>query len=155
MNIGIIVYSQTGNTLSVAEKLKEALTAKGHAVKIDMITAEGEVDPGKPFTLTSKPDPGKYEAIVLAAPVMALTLNPAMKKYLAQIPRIGGKKAACFVTQLAQASWLGGSRAIRLIRRALKNKGADFSCSAIVHWKDEAKRRQQITEAVSALGGLF
>ena len=29
MNIGIIVYSQTGNTLSVAKKLEEKLSATG------------------------------------------------------------------------------------------------------------------------------
>jgi flavorubredoxin len=155
MDIGIIVYSQTGNTLSVAEKLKDALAAKGHKVKIDKVTAEGEVGPGQPFTLKSKPDPGKYEALVFAAPVMAFTLNPAMKAYLGQMPSVDGKKAGCFVTQQLPAGWMGGNRAVKIISRALRDKGADVCSSAIVHWKDEIKRGQQIDEAVAALGGLF
>lgn len=155
MDIGIIVYSQTGNTLSVAEKLRDALAAKGHAVKIDRVTAEGEVGPGEPFTLTSKPDPGKYEALVFAAPVMAFTLNPAMKAYLGQIPSIEGKKAACLVTQQLPAGWMGGNRAIRFISRALKDKGADVCCSVIVHWKNEVKRGKQIEGAIAAIVGLF
>ncbi len=157
MDIGIIVYSQTGNTLSVAEKLKDALAAKGHSAKIDKVTAEGEVSPGPGQTLTlkSKPDPGKYEALVFAAPVMAFSLNPVMKAYLAQLRGIGSKKAACFVTQHLGAGWMGGNRAVRIISKALKNNGADVCCSAIVHWKDEIKRGLQTDEAVAAISEVF
>lgn len=157
MNIGIIVYSQTGNTLSVAEKLRDALKSKGHTATIDRITAEGDVSPnsGKPLTLKSKPDPSKYDALVFASPVMAFSLNPVMKAYLAQMKELKGVKAACFVTQQLPADWMGGNRAIRIISRALKEKGADVCCSAIVHWKDEIKREQQTAEAVAAMGGVF
>lgn len=47
MKIGIIVYSQTGNTLSVAQKLCDSNTSYGNQVSILKITAfneqEGEV----------------------------------------------------------------------------------------------------------------
>jgi len=39
VNIGIIVYSKTGNTLSAAQKLQEKLVAHGHVVNIEQITA--------------------------------------------------------------------------------------------------------------------
>ncbi len=44
MKIGIIVYSQTGNTFSVAEKLKAKLTAAGHNVNIERLTTVGGED---------------------------------------------------------------------------------------------------------------
>ena len=34
MKIGIIVYSKTGNTYSVAEKLESSLAKAGHTVEI-------------------------------------------------------------------------------------------------------------------------
>ena len=40
MNVGIIVYSKTGNTLSVAEKLQEAIRSAGHTVNIERIETE-------------------------------------------------------------------------------------------------------------------
>ena len=40
MKIGIVVYSQTGNTYQVAEKLQETLSDKGHSVNIERINVE-------------------------------------------------------------------------------------------------------------------
>ena len=41
MNIGIIVYSQTGNTLSVAKKLEEKLSLAGHSATLEQVKAIG------------------------------------------------------------------------------------------------------------------
>jgi len=35
MNIGIIVFSKTGNTLSVAEELRDRLLEMGHKVALE------------------------------------------------------------------------------------------------------------------------
>lgn len=150
MNIGIIVYSGTGNTLLVAEKLKDALAAKGHGVTVDKITTEGDVSQ-RNFKLTSRPDPGRYDGLVLAAPVMAFSLNPAMKAYLNDMPDIKGKKAACFVTKQLPGNWTGGSGSVKAISAVLKQKGAEVICSGIVHWKDEQKRGSEIDEVVAAI----
>lgn len=40
MNIGIIVYSISGHTLSVAAKLGEKLSAAGHAVTLERLETE-------------------------------------------------------------------------------------------------------------------
>ena len=155
MNIGIILNSQTGHTLSIVEKLKEKLSEKGHSVTIDRVTAKGKIEPGKPVSLDAKPDPAGYDALVLAAPVMGFTLNPAMKAYLAEIGSIEGKKAACLVTQHLPYGWMGGNRAVRIMKRALNGKGAKVAGKAIVHWVNEEKRVQQAEKAVSTLSGLF
>ena len=41
MNIGMIIHSQTGNTHSVAMKLKEKLSAAGHAVDLERLKVVG------------------------------------------------------------------------------------------------------------------
>lgn len=155
MNIGILVYSQTGNTLSVAEKLKAALESKGHDACIESITNEGEISPGKPVTLVSVPDPAKYDALVFAAPVMAFSLNPVMKEYLQQIPPIKGKKAGVFSTQQFPANWMGGNRAMKTMSVLLSAKGAQAFRGGVVHWKDEKKRSAQAEEVIAALCKAF
>ncbi len=42
MNVGIVVYSKTGNSLSVAEKVKKDLERKGFSVTMLAIEASGE-----------------------------------------------------------------------------------------------------------------
>lgn len=59
MNIGIIVFSKTGNTLSVAEKLQGALIEMGHKAALEKVTAskDVEMDP-KRVTLTCQDNDG-------------------------------------------------------------------------------------------------
>jgi flavodoxin len=110
MNVGIIVYSQTGNTLSVAQKLEGALKANGHAAGIARVEAG------------STPDVSPYDLVIFAAPVQAFALAPAMKLYLSQISSLAGKKVCCFVTQQLKKAWLGGNHAVRQIQAACKGK---------------------------------
>ncbi len=155
MNIGIIVYSQTGNTLSVARRLKDALEAKGLTAAVEQITVEGEIQAGKPINITSAPDTAKYDALVFASPVMAFSLNPVMKEYFKLLPDLKGKKAGCFVTQGLPYNWMGGSRAIKSMSVALKDKGAEVAATGIVHWKDETARETQAAKTVETLCGAL
>ncbi|MGE5494917.1 MAG: flavodoxin family protein [Burkholderiales bacterium] len=151
MNVGIIVYSQTGNTLSVAKRLKDALEAKGLQAAVERVTIEGEKLTNEPIIITSAPDAAKYDALVFASPVMAFSLCPVMKQYLKQLPDLKGKKAGCFVTQGLPYDWMGGSRAIRIMSAALKDKGAEVAATGIVHWKNETAREEQAAKTVEAL----
>jgi flavorubredoxin len=113
MNIGIILYSQSGNTLSVAQKLQEKLIALGHTVNIEQITVTGDVSPGKrQFELTAIPAVDPYEGLVFATPVQAFSLNPVMAAYLEQVPSLKEKKFACLITKHLPFSWTGGKQAI-------------------------------------------
>ncbi len=150
MNIGIIVYSQTGNTLKAAESIKDTLKAKGHKAAIEQVTIEGELAPDKPVKLTSTPDASKYDALIVASPVMAFSLNPVMKAYLSQIKEISGKKTACFVAQGLPFNWMGGNQALKWMSRQLRSKGADICGTGTVHVNEK-----QAAAAVAKLGGLF
>lgn len=151
MNIGILVYSQTGHTLEVAEKLSEKLTSRGDSVSIEKIEPEGEVSPGmKSVSFTSKPDPSPYDAVVFASPVQAFSLAVPMKYYLAQIPRLEGKKIALLVTKQLPGRWTGGNRAIRQMARFCEEKGGYVLRSEIVFWSSK-EREKDIEEAVDTL----
>jgi len=155
MNIGIIVFSQTGHTLSVAEKLKNALVVQGHSAVIEQVSVEGEVSPDKPVVLGSAPNTAKFDAVIFAAPVMGFMLNPAMKAYLSQMKELAGKKAGFLVTQQLPFGWMGGDRAVRAMSELVRARGGTPGASGIVHWGNEAKREKQTLEAVGKLCGMF
>ena len=135
MKIGIIVYSQTGNTLSVAEKLEEKLTAAGHSAEIEQVTVAGGRKSGeRAFQLESRPDVSQYEALVFGAAVEAFSLSPVMMNYLTGIDSLQGKQVACLVTQFFPYPWMGGNRAIRQMRKLCESKGAAIRGTAVVNW---------------------
>ena len=154
MNIGMIVYSQTGNTHSVALKLQEKLSAAGHTVTLERIEVSGEVQPGKPVQFKTLPDAAKYDALVFGSPVQAFSLCQAMVDYLKQVASLQGKKVAFLVTQAFPYPWLGGNRAIRQMKRLCESQGATVCGSGIVNWMKK-RREQQIVEVVDRLSSLF
>lgn len=155
MKIGIIVYSQTGNTYSVAQRLQEKLTAAGHAVQIERVVPVGDVHPGvKKLNFETLPAAGNYDALVFAAPVQAFTLAVAMSVYLRQLPALGNKKIACFVTMAFPYPWLGGNRAITLMNKICESKGGKVCETGIVNWSNK-QREAQINGLVDIFSGLF
>lgn len=154
MNIGIIVYSQTGNTYSVALKLQERLAMAGHTVTLERIEVIGQVAPGRPVQFQTLPDIEPYDALVFGAPVHGFSLCQPMSGYLEQVGSLHGKKIACLVTQGFPYPWLGGNRAIRQMRRLCESKGATVCGSGIVNWMNK-RREQQIAEVTDRLSRAF
>ena len=151
MKIGIIVYSQTGNTLSVAEKLEEKLTAAGHSAEIEQVTVAGGRKSGeRAFQLESRPDVSQYEALVFGAAVEAFSLSPVMMNYLTGIDSLQGKQVACLVTQFFPYPWMGGNRAIRQMRKLCESKGATLSGSGVVNWVG-SRRAKTTARAIDRL----
>lgn len=133
MNIGIIVHSQTGNTYSVAEKLREKFSTSGHNVTIERINPIGNAHPGvKNLQLETYPDIASYEGLVLAAPVWAFNISPVMAAYLSQLSTIKAKKIAAFVTMGFPFAWMGGNRAIAKLKEICKAKGQTLTATAII-----------------------
>ena len=151
MNIGLLIYSYTGNTLSVAEKVRDQLLANGHTATIERIHASNE-DPKKIQTekashLTAYPDPASYDAVILAAPVNGFSLAKVMQMYLEQRPGLSGKSVRIFVTHHFPRAWLGGSQAIRQFKDRCEANGAKVECTGIIDWTNK-KRAQEIAELV-------
>ena len=155
MNIGIILYSWSGNTLSVAEKLQEKLSAAGHSVALEQVSVVGERKRGdRTFELETRPDPGPYGAVVFGTAVEAFSLSPVLTAYLKEVESLEGKKVACLVTQAFPYPWMGGNRAVHQMRKLCQSKGATVVGTGVVNW---AKSRREMTtdRAVDRLSGLF
>ncbi len=155
MKIGIIVYSQTGNTLSVVEKLKEKLAAQGHTAVLEQVTVAGGRKSGdRAFQLKTRPDAGQYDTLVFGSAVEAFSLSPVMRGYLAGVDSLQGKQVACLVTQFFPYPWMGGNRAIRQMRRLCKSKGATVCGAGVVNWarfrraKTTARAIDRLTQAI-------
>lgn len=143
MKIGIIVWSVSGHTLSVAEAFSKCLADKGHTVTIERIGISGDpMKPGTPWEFTKAPKTEGYDALVFGSYVEAFCLAAVMKKYLEGIAGLSGKKSLVLVTQGLPMAWMGGNHAVRQIKGLIKAKGGIVADSAIVSWGNKAKERQ-------------
>ena len=155
MNIGIIVYSQTGHTLEVCEKLKERLIGEGHSVALEQVTVVGGRTPKtKEFELEAKPNVENYDAIVFASYVEAFSLCAVMARYLKAIGSLEGKQVACLATQQFPYPWMGGSRAIKQMKALCRSKGATVQVTGIVNWA-KSRREATMESAVAQLSKAF
>jgi flavodoxin len=158
MNIGILVHSQTGHTLSVAQKIEKMLTEKGHTCRIEQVRARDEeaISRGQvmqPIQLINPPDPLAYDALIFGAPVWGFSLSKVMNAYLERIPKLSGKKAACFITQSFPHPIFGGNRSLKQMKSACQQKGASLYASGIVNWSN-SRREDQIEDLVKSLSQI-
>jgi multimeric flavodoxin WrbA len=154
MNIGIVVYSQTGHTLAVAKELEEALSAAGHTVKLERVEAAGPVGPAETgVRLKTKPDIAPYDAVVFGSPVIGGALPPAMSSYMAQLPSLRGKKVACLVTHFFRLAW-GADQTIAQMEGICASKGTAVCGAGNVKWF-QLRRKRQIDEVVEHMSKLF
>ena len=145
MKIGIIVHSFTGNTLSVAEKIKEKLKIAGHEAQIAQIKIAGGEQPNMlQFSIEDAPETSGYDALVIGAPVRAFQASPVIVAYLSGLPVLNGKKTAVFVTKQLPANWMGGNSAIKKMKALCSEKGANVVATGIVNWSN--KNREQMIE---------
>ena len=155
MNIGIVVYSQTGHTHSVALKLRDKLTADGHSAHVERIEITGELrSEATSFQLKTRPAVDAYDALVFAAPVRAFSLSPAMVSYLEQIASLQGKPVACLVTEFFPFPSMGGNQAVGQMVEICQSKGAAVCGSGIVNWSRPGRKRQ-IVAVVDRLSSLL
>lgn len=155
MNIGIVLYSQTGHTLEVAEKVKERLIGEGHSVNLEQITVVGGRTPQtREFELGTQPEVGSYDAIVFGSAVEAFSLSQVLSRYLNNLESLQGKKVACLVTQQFPFPWMGGNRAIGQMKKICQSKGASICATGVVNWA-KARRDKTMAEAVAQLSKAF
>lgn len=155
MHVGLVVYSWSGHTRHVAERLREQLMEKGRAVTLVSVEVVGERPQGsRTFELPEPHDLSLFDAIVFGAGVEAFSLSPVMKEYLRRAVGLEGKRTACLVTQQFPFAWMGGNRAIRQMKRLVERKGARVIGSAVVHWS-ASRREASIASGVARLGEML
>jgi flavodoxin len=140
MRVGIIVYSQTGNTFSVAEKMLGKLSAEGHLVNLDRITIEGDPPRSeKKVRFENQPKVDIYKDVIFGAPVQGFRLAMVMDKYLSEVRSLKGKKVHIFVTKGLASKWTGGNGAIKKMKKICESKGAEIGETGMIYWKDKYK----------------
>jgi flavorubredoxin len=154
VHIGIIVYSRTGHTLSVAKRLQEKLSAAGHTVTLEQLEISGPVRLGAASTeLKAKPAIAPYEALVFGSPVQGGVPVAPMMSYLRQISSLEGKRVGCLVTGFFPAAW-GRDQTVAQMSEICRSMGATVCGGESVGWFS-LRRKQQITRAVDSLSGCF
>ncbi|OQB15243.1 MAG: Flavodoxin domain protein [Firmicutes bacterium ADurb.Bin193] len=151
MKIGIIVFSRTGNTLSVAQRLKTFLSDSGKDAEIRRVQAE--VDKAGAVRLVEEPETSSFDAVIFAAPVHAFSLCPQMKAYMSKIKTLEGKRTACFTTQFFPFSWMGGSNATGQMARIIKEKGGIVFAKGNINWSG-SRREGQIESLIKRFADI-
>lgn len=144
MNIGIIVYSYTGNTLYAANQLKDVLENQGHHVTLSQVKAENEDPKLLDSPLIQRPDPLPYDRVIFACPVRGFQVAPIMKTYLEDLPDLKKKPVGIFVTHAFPFAWMGGKTAISMMKGLLVGRSANIKPSAIVNGGKKAADIQQM-----------
>ncbi|MHB8128381.1 MAG: flavodoxin family protein [Mobilitalea sp.] len=149
MKIGIVVHSSTGNTYSVAEKLRDKLLKSGHSVEIKKIEPVGGENPKNvdinKISFDPRPNVAGFDALVLCGPVRGFSMSPVLSAYLAKIDSLKDQKIDLFVTQFFPYPWMGGKNAISQMKKTCESKGATVGLIGIINWKNR-KREKMIQE---------
>ena len=154
MKIGLVVYSRTGHTLLVANKLQEKLSAAGHTVTLERLETVGPVGMGDTgVELKARPSVDAYDGLVFGSPVHGALPAPPMVSYLEQLASLEGKQVACLVTGFFPPGW-GRNQAIARMKEVCESRGATVCGSGSVGWLS-LRRGRQIAEVVDRLRALF
>ena len=154
MDIGIVVYSRTGHTLSVAQRLSEGLSVVGHEVTLEQVETAGPVRlTATSAELKTVPAVDIHEAVVFACPVQGGVPAAPMMSYFEQIASLEGKRVACLVTGVFPAGW-GRNQTLAKMKEICESKGAAVCGLESVGWLSLGRRRQ-IQTVVDSLSRLF
>jgi flavodoxin len=148
MRIGIIFHSVDGNTCQVAQALRDAFLKHQHDTELVRIEAVGDDPDETTVTISEHPDLSAYDRLVFAAPVHLFNVSRVMRAYLDEIAPVDGKPTAILVTHHFPFSWMGGTRALRSMRRKLIRKKANLTDSLYVN--RNSTRRNLTIDAVCA-----
>lgn len=143
MNIQLIVHSQTGNTLFVANALKSAVESINPDITLTHVEANNEREMNVAKIAISKlPDCSEADLIVLGGPVRGANASPAIMKAIDNLGVIQGKKCVVFTTEFFPYDWMGGRRAVTKMEKELTSRGAQVTHNAIIHWKRKDRTNQ-------------
>lgn len=154
MSVGIIVYSRTGHTLSVARKLEERLAAKGHDVTLEQLETVEPLDlSATTAALKETPPIERYDVVVFGSPVNGGRMSAPMRTCLDRIPSLRGKTVMLLLTHFFPRVW-GANQTIEEMTEVCASKGATVSGSGDVRWTS-LRRGRQIANAVESLSSCL
>jgi flavodoxin len=145
MKIGIIVHSQTGNTLKVAEKIHDNLVAHGKDVELIRLMTLGDVEKmTNPVQLDHLPNVDHFDTLIFGGWIQAFNLHQGMTMFLQQLPPLNEKQITCFITQFFPFKWMGGNIGLSKMKKIVTSKGGKVITSGIVNWSRKKTLETQI-----------
>ncbi|MGC9362326.1 MAG: flavodoxin family protein [Candidatus Syntrophosphaera sp.] len=138
MKIEIVVYSETGKTLQLAELVRDKLSGDGHQVGLTRLQTSAPFDskhmlPMDKIEFTNLPDVGAADCVLVGGPVWAFRSCPAAKKAIRDLgPQIKGKKFLPFVTHAFPFDWMAGTWSANGMGRVARNQGADVLSGVVL-----------------------
>jgi len=154
MKVGIVVYSATGTTFAVAEKIMFLLKTKKIDVELERIEIAEEGYKYKHFNLTKQPDLSRYDYIIIGSPVEAFHLSRVTKRYLTKIKSLENKKVICYVTQLSPYKWMGGNKSIEELENIFSARKAEVLETYIINRKSR-QANHQIDDLMKKIDNIF
>ena len=133
MNVAVVVFSETGKTLKLAELAREKLLADGHSVQLTRLQTDPVFDskhnlPEDQIKFTNLPDLGSASVLIFGTPVWAFRPCAAGRKALRDLgPQLKGKSVLPFITHGFPWAWLTGTSSANALRRL----AADFGAKAL------------------------
>ena len=129
MNLAIVIWSETGKTLLLAETVRDKLAAAGHQVSFTRLQTTASFDskhglPAKDIMFANLPDVSAADRIVIGGPVWAFRLCVAVTKAIKDLGTgLKGKTVLCFVTHAFPWAWLTGTSSVNTLRRLVADQG--------------------------------
>lgn len=147
MKIGVIYYSETGNTANVAKQLATAFRTQGHQTTLQELTV---FDVKTNRSLKTKPACDGYDILIIGSPVQGFSLPLPVQEYLSSIQLPKQQKIGLFTTQFFPFDWMGGKQTVSQFKTLLLPQNPQHIGEALIHWKSR-KREVQIANAIQLL----
>ncbi|MCD8574627.1 MAG: hypothetical protein LRY28_03915 [Erysipelotrichaceae bacterium] len=144
MKIGFIVHSQSGNTLSVAQKLMDQLKLQGHDVMLTHIKDEDvNVSMQHPERFIKVVDEvtSYVDVLFIGGWVQAFILCRGLNHYINHQLNIQAKETHLFLTHHFPFEWMGGTNAMKQLTKHVIAKEHVIKTTKIFNWS--RKNNQQ------------
>ena len=142
MKIAVVIYSYTGNSFSIGQKIVRFLQSQNHEAQLIRVNVTDDQPSKTDIQLGESDSIAPFDKVIFGSPVRAFSLAPAMVKYLKQVESLSGKTVSCFVTKQLPFSWTGGTSALKKMVSICKEKGAVMDKTAIINWSNNDRDRK-------------
>ena len=154
MKVLTVLHSLTGHTLYVVSKLNDKLKENGFQVDLDRLEPIGGENKNemnfKQIRLKPKFNVRDHDVIIIAGPVRGFSMSMVIKSYLMSLLTLDGKKVVCIVTHFLPFASMGGSNAIKQMKKEIDDLGGEVVATEIINWKGFG-REKKIDAAVTAI----
>ncbi len=128
---GIVIYSKTGNTLGVANMMKERAN-----YPLMRVIPESDDPNVKEPKLTEAPDVSSFDELIVGSPVHGFMLANVMRVYLEQTD-FSGKNVDLFITHFFPFAWMGGTHTLKQMKKIIEKRGGIVRRMTPINWKNK------------------